>query len=195
MAVCQRREPLRPAFRQRITRNEAEAIVAVSFAIAVLVLTTVSLGLYVEYAGLLTWIFVGSAIATFVYQLGRYAQAVGRRTVRVDVPMVWRRAPRAWRIFLIVCVVWGAAVIAIGDHVTLDTPTVRDGHYITTRYGHVVRYISRSEYRDLTMGRFRLFGGVAGIFVAFGATIAVARGGIEAPDGSPLATTLGERCA
>jgi hypothetical protein len=104
-------------------------------------------------------------------------------------------APRAWRIFLIVCVVWGVAVIAIGGHVTLDTPVVRDGHYITTRYGHFVRYVSRSEFRDLTMGRFRLFGGVAGIFVAFGATIAVARDGIETPDGSPLATTFGERCA
>lgn len=194
MSLVRRREPLRPAFRQRITRNAAEAIVAVSSAIAVLVLTTVSLGLYVEYAGLLTWIFVGSAIATFVYQLGRYVQAVGRRTVRVDVRMVWRRAPRAWRIFLVVCVVWSATVIAIGDHVTLDTPVVRDGHYVTTRYGHFVRYVSRSEYLDLTMGRFRLFGGVAGIFVAFGATIAAARKGIETPDGSPLAT-FGQRCA
>jgi hypothetical protein len=158
-------------------------------------LTTVSLGLYVEHARLLTWIFVGLAVATFVYQLSRYVQVVGRRTVRINVPMVWRRTPRAWRIFLIICVVWGSAVIAIGDHVTLDTPAVRDGHYVTTRYGHLVRYISRSEYRDLMMGRFRLFGGVACIFVAFGATIAVVRGGIETPDGSPLTTTFGERCA
>jgi len=192
MAVCQRREPLRPAFRQRIDRNAAEAMVAVSSAIAVLVLTTVSLGIYVEYAGLLTWIFVGSAIAIFVYQLGRYVRVVGRRTVRVDVPMVWRCSPPAWRIFLIVCVVWGVAVIAVGDHVTLDTPMVRDGHYVATRYGHFIRYISRSEYRDLTMGRFRLFGGVAVIFLAFGATIAAARDGIKTPDGLPLATRFGD---
>jgi hypothetical protein len=130
----------------------------------------------------------------FVYQLGRYIQVVGRRTVRIDVHMIWRRTPRAWRIFLIVCVVWGAAVIAIGDHVTLETPLVSGGHYITTRYGHVVRYISRSEYRDLTMGRFRLFGGVAGIFVAFGAIIAAARNRIETPGDSPLAT-FREGCA
>jgi hypothetical protein len=102
--------------------------------------------------------------------------------------MVWRQTPHVWRIFLIACVVWAAAVITIGDHVTLETPMVRDGHYITTRYGHVVRYISRFEYRDLKMGRFRLFGGIAGIFAAIGATIAAARNGIETSDGSPLAT-------
>jgi hypothetical protein len=130
----------------------------------------------------------------FVYQLSRYVQVVGRRTVRIDVRTVWGRTPRAWRIFLVVCVVWSAAVIAIGGHVTLDTPTVRDGHYITTRYGHFVRYISRSEYRDLKMGRFRLFGGVACIFLAFGATIAAARNGIETQDGSSL-KTFGEPCA
>ena len=160
------RKPLRRAFDKRITQGAARALIAASPAIAVLVLTTLSLGLYVEYTGLLTWIFVGSAIATFVYQLGRYVRVGGRRTVRVDVPMVWRRTPRAWRILLIFCVVWSVAVVAIGDHVTLDTPAVRDGHYVTTRYGHIVRYISRSEYRDLTMGRFRLFGGITGIFEA-----------------------------
>jgi hypothetical protein len=108
--------------------------------------------------------------------------------------MVWHRTPRVWRIFLIVCVVWGAAVIAVGDHVALETPMIRDGHYVTTRYGHVVRYISRSEYRDLKMGRFRLFGGIAGIFAAIGVTIGAARNRIEISDGSPLAT-FGERCA
>jgi hypothetical protein len=185
---------LRPAFRQRITRNAAEAIIAASSTIAVLVLTTVSLGLYVEYAELLTWIFVGSAIAMFGYQLGRYVQVVGRRTVRIDVRMMWRRTPRVWRIFLIACVVWSVAVIAIGGHVTLDTPMVRDGHYITTRYGHFVRYISRSEYRSLRMGRFRLFGGVACIFLAFGATIAAARKGVETLDSSQLEAFRG-RCA
>jgi hypothetical protein len=177
-----------------MARNRAEAMVAVSSTIAALGLATVSLEVYLGYSGLLTWMIVGLAIATFVYQLGRYVRVVGRRTIRVDVHIVWRRTPRVWRIFLIVCVVWATAVIAIGDHLTLDTPVVRDGHYVTTRYGHVVRYISRSEYRDLTMGRFRLFGGVAGIFVAFGATIAAARNGIETPDGSPLAT-FGEQCA
>jgi hypothetical protein len=159
-----------------------------------LFLTTVSLGLYIEYAGLLTWIFVGSAIAVFVYQLGRYMHVVGLRTVRIDIRTVWRRTPRAWRTFLVICVVWSAAVIAIGDHVALDTPMVRDGRYITTRYGHFVRYISRSEYRDLKMGRFRLFGGVACIFLAFGATIAAARNGIGTSEGSPLGV-FREPCA
>jgi hypothetical protein len=113
---------------------------------------------------------VVSAITTFAYSVVRYTQVVGRRTARVDIRTVWVRAPRAWRIFLIVCVVWGVAVIAIGDHVTLETPVVRDGHYVTTRYGHVVRYVSNSEYRDLKMGRFRLFGGIASILAAVGAT-------------------------
>jgi hypothetical protein len=159
-----------------------------------LVLTTVSLGVYIGYAGLLTWIIAGSAIVTFVYSLGRYAQLVGRRNVRVSLHTVWPRTPRAWRIFLIVCIVWGAAVIAVGDHVALETPMVRDGHYVTTRYGHVVRYISRAEYRELKMGRFRLFSGIASIFAAIGVTVGVARNRIEIPDGSPVAT-CGEQCA
>jgi hypothetical protein len=186
MSLVQKRKPLRPAFRQRITLKVAEASVAVAFATAVLVLMTVSLGVYIEYAGLLTWIFVGSAVATFVYQLGRYMHAVGRRTVRPDVRMVWRRTARVWRIFLVVCVVWGAMVITIGGHVTFETPTVRAGRYVTTRYGHVVRYTSRAEFRDLKMGRFRLFTGIAGIFVVIGATIAAARDSVETPGGSPL---------
>jgi MFS family permease len=168
-------------------------MVTVSPAIVALVSTTVSLGVYVGYAGLLTWTIVGSAIATFVYSLGRYTQVVGRRTVRVGVHMVWSQAQRVWRIFLIACVVWGAAVIAVGDHVVLETPMVRDGHYVTIRYGHVVRHISRSEYQDLKMGRFRLFGGLAGILAAIGATISAARSRIEIPD-SPPAATFGERC-
>jgi hypothetical protein len=194
MSAVQRRGPLRLAFRQRITPNAAVATVAVSCAIVVLVLTTVSLALYVEYAGLLTWFFLGVAIAAFVYQLGRYVQVVGRRTARIGVRAVWRRTPDAWRIFLIVCVVWSAAVIAVGDRVTLDTPVIRDGHYVTTRYGHLVRYISRSEYRDLTMGRFRLFGGVVCIFLAFGGAIAAARNGMETHDESQSAACA-EQCA
>jgi hypothetical protein len=127
---------------------------AVSSTIAALVLTTVSLWVCIGYSGSLAWIIIGSSIVTFTYSLGRYTQVVGRRN-RVGVHMVWFRAPRVWRIFLIVCVVWGVAVIVIGDHVTLETPMVRDGHYVTTRYGHIVRYVSSSEYRDLKMGRFR----------------------------------------
>jgi hypothetical protein len=150
-------------------------MVSVSPAVAALVLTTVSLWVYVGHSQLLTWIIVGSAIATFAYSVVRYTQVIGRRTVRVDVRTVWVRAPRAWRVFLMVCVVWGVAVIAIGDHVTFETPVVRDGHYVTTRYGHVVRYVSSSEYRDLKMGRFRLFCGIAGVFAAVGATIIAAR--------------------
>jgi hypothetical protein len=194
MVLSQKRKPLRPVFRRRIARNGAEAMVAVSAAIASLALTTVSLGVYLGYSELLTWIIIGLAIATFLYSLVRYMQVVGRRTTRVGVPMVWFSAPRAWRIFLVVCVVWGVAVIAIGDHVTLETPMVRDGHYVTTRYGHVVRYISSSEYRDLKMGRFRLFGGIAAIFAAFGATIGAARSRLEI-SGSPSLTTLGEPCS
>jgi hypothetical protein len=159
-------------------------MVSVSSAIAALVLTTISLWVYVGPSVLLTWIIVGSAITTFAYSVVRYTQVVGRRTARVDIRTVWVSAPRAWRIFLIVCVVWGVAVIAIGDHVTLETPVVRDGHYVTTRYGHVVRYVSSSEYRDLKMGRFRLFGGIASILAAVGATIGAARNRIEIPDGS-----------
>jgi hypothetical protein len=158
-------------------------MVSVSPAIAALVLTTVSLWAYVGHSQLLTWIIVGSAITTFAYSVIRYTQVVGR-TVRVDIRTVWVRAPRAWRVFLIVCVVWGVAVIVIGDHVTLETPVVRDGHYVTTRYGHVVRYVSSSEYRDLKMGRFRLFCGIAGVFAAVGATIIAARNGPQIPDGS-----------
>lgn len=180
--------------KKRITRNATEAMVAGSSAIAVLFLTTVSLGVYIEYSGLLTWAFVGSAIAVFVYQLGRYMQVVGLRTVRIDIRTVWRRAPRAWRTFLVACVAWSATVIAIGDHVALDTPMVRDGRYIATRYGHFVRYISRSEYRDLKMGRFRLFGGVACIFLAFGATVAAARNGVGTSDDSPVEASR-EPCA
>jgi hypothetical protein len=160
----------------------------------VLFLTTVSLGLYIEYAGLLAWIFAGSAIAVFVYQLGRYVQVVGLRTVRIDIRRVWRRTPRAWRIFLVACVAWSTIVIVVGDHVALDTPVVRDGRYITTRYGHFVRYISRSEYRDLKMGRFRLFGGVACIFLAFGATTAATGNGVGTSDGSP-SEAFREPCA
>lgn len=156
---------------------------AVSSAIAALLLTTASLGVYIGHARLLTWIIVGSAITTFAYSVARYTHVVGRRTVRVDVRTVWVRAPRAWRAFLIVCVVWGVAVIAIGDHVTLETPVVRDGHYVTTRYGHVVRYVSSSEYRDLKMGRLRLFCGIAGIVAAVGATIIGSRR-LQIPDGS-----------
>lgn len=159
-------------------------MVWVSPAIAALVLTTISLWIYVGPSVLLTWIIVGSAITTFAYSVVRYTQVVGRRTARVDIRTVWVRAPRAWRIFLIVCVVWGVAVIAIGDHVTLETPVVRDGHYVTTRYGHVVRYVSSSEYRDLKMGRFRLFGGIASILAAVGATIGAARNRPEIPDSS-----------
>lgn len=194
MAAYQKRKPLRPAFRQRMAWDRAEAMVAISSAIAALGLATVSLEVYLGYSGLLTWIIVPLAIATFGYSLVRYTQVVGRRTVRVGVQMVWPRMPRVWRIFVIVCIVWGAAVIALGDHVALETPLVRDGHYVTTRYGHIVRYISRSEYRDLMMGRFRLFGGIAAILAAVGAAIGAARSHIEAPDGSPL-TTFGERCA
>lgn len=167
---------------------------AASLAIASLALTTVSLGAYLGSSGLLTWVLVGLAIATFAYSLVRYTQVVGRRTVRVGVHAVWLRAPRPWRIFLVVCVIWGVAVIAIGDHVTLETPMVRDGHYVMTRYGHVVRYVSSSEYRDLKMGRFRLFGGIAAIFAAFAATIGAARNSLEEPDGSSLAT-FGEPCS
>ena len=101
--------------------------------------------------------------------------------------------PPVWRIFLIVYVVWNATVIAIGDHVALETPTVRAGHYVTTRYGHVVRYISSSEYRDLKMGRFRLFVGIAGIVVAISATLAAARDDIKTPGSSPSGS-LGARC-
>lgn len=169
-------------------------MVSVSFASAALVLTTVSLWVYVGHSGLLTWIIVGSAITTFAYSVGRYTQVVGQRTVRVGLSTVWVRAPRAWRILLIVCVVWGVAVIAIGDHVMLETPVVRDGRYVTTRYGYVVRYVSSSEYRDLKMGRFRLFGGIAGIVAAVGATISAARNRIEIPDGSSL-TTFEEPCS
>jgi hypothetical protein len=194
MALSQKRKPLRPAFRRRRTRNGTEAMVAVLAAIASLMLTTVSLGVYLRSAGLLTWIIIGLAIATFVYSLVRYIQVVGRRTARVGVPMVWLCTPRAWRIFLIICVVWGVAVIAIGDHVTLETPMVRDGHYVTTRYGHVVRYISSSEYRDLKMGRFRLFSGIAAIFAAFGATIGAARNRLETSDDSAL-TRFREPCS
>jgi hypothetical protein len=158
-------------------------MVSVSAAIAALVLTTISLWVYVGPSVLLTWIIIVSAITTFAYSVVRYTQVVGRRTARVDIRTVWVRAPRAWRIFFIVCVVWGVAVIAIGDHVTLETPVVRDGHYVTTRYGHVVRYVSSSEYRDLKMGRFRLFGGIASILAAVGATIGAARNRIEIPDG------------
>jgi hypothetical protein len=182
------------ASRRRSTLSAAEAVILVSPTVAALVLTTVSLWVYLGHATLLTWIIVGSAIATFAYSLVRYARAVGQRNVRVGVQMVWLRAPHAWRVFLIVCVVWGAAVVAVGDHVTLETPTIRDGHYVTTRYGHVVRYIARSEYRDLKMGRFRLFAGIAGILAAAGATVGAARGRIEPPDDSPL-ETLGERHA
>lgn len=156
-------------------------------------LATVSLEVYLAYSGLLTWIVVGLTIATFVYSLVRYTQVVGRRTVRVSVHMVWPRTPRVWRISLIICIVWGVAVIAIGDHVALETPVVRNGHYFTTRYGHIVRYISPSEYRELKMGRFRLFCGIAGILAAVGAAIGAARSHIEIPDGSPF-TTSGERC-
>lgn len=156
-------------------------MVSVSAAIAALVLTTISLWVYVGPSVLLTWIIFVSAITTFAYSVVRYTQVVGRRTARVDIRTVWVRAPRAWRIFLIICVVWGVAVIAIGDHVTLETPVVREGHYVTTRYGHVVRYVSSSEYRDLKMGRFRLFGGIAGILAAVGATIGAARNRIEIP--------------
>ena len=173
---------MRLAFR-RITRNGTEGVVAVSSTIASLVLTTLSLWVYVGYSGFLTWIVVGSAIATFAYALGRYTQIAGRRN-RVGVQVVWFHAPRAWRIFLFVCVVWGVAVIVIGDHVTLETPMVRGGHYVTTRYGDIVRYVSSSEYRDLRMGRFRLFGGIAGIFAAVGATILAARNRVERPDAS-----------
>jgi hypothetical protein len=166
-----------------MTRSGTEAMVAALPAIAALVLTTVSLGVYVGYSGLLTWMILGSAIATFAYSVIRYTQVVVRRTVRVGVHIVWHGAPRVWRIFLIVCVVWGVAVIAIGDHVTLETPVVRDGHYVTTRYGHIVRYVTISEYRDLKMGRFRLFGGIAAILAAIGATIGAARNHLEIPDG------------
>jgi hypothetical protein len=159
-------------------------MVSVSPAIAVLVLTTVSLWVYVGHSQLLTWIIVGSAITTFAYSVVRYTQVVGRRTVRVDVRTVWIRASRAGRVFLIICVVWCVAVIAIGDHVTFETPVVRDGHYVTTRYGHVVRYISSSEYRDLKMGRFRLFCGIAGVIAAVGVTIIAARNRPQVLDGS-----------
>lgn len=183
MALFQKRKPLRSAFRRPITRDGIEGVVAVSATIAAVVLTTISLWVYIGYSGFLTWIVVGSAIATFVYALGRYTQIVGRRN-RVSVQVVWFHTPRAWRIFLIICVVWSVAVVAIGDHVTLETPMVRGGHYVTTRYGDILRYISSSEYRDLRMGRFRLFGGLAGIFAAVGATILAARNRIEIPDAS-----------
>jgi hypothetical protein len=177
-----------------MARDRAEAMVAASSAVAALGLGTVSLEVYLGYSELLTWIIVGLAIASFGFSLARYTRAVGRRTVRVGVQMVWPRTPRAWRIFLVVCIVWGAAVIALGDHVALETPIVRDGHYVTTRYGHIVRYISRSEYRYLKMGRLRLFGGIAAIIAAVGAAIGAARNNIEGPDGSPF-TTVGERSA
>ena len=158
-------------------------MVAVSSTIAALVLTTVSLWVYIGYSGFLAWVIIGSAIATFIYSLGRYTQVVGRRN-RVSIHMVWFRTPLVWRAFLIVCVVWAVAVIVIGGHVTLETPMVRGGHYVTTRYGDTVRYVSSSEYEDLKMGRFRLFGGIAGIFAAIGAIILAARNRIEIPDAS-----------
>ncbi len=158
-------------------------MVAVSSTIAALVLTTVSLWVYIGYSGFLAWIIAGSAIATFIYSLGRYTQVVGRRN-RVSIHMVWFRTLLVWRAFLIVCVVWAVAVIVIGGHVTLETPMVRGGHYVTTRYGDIVRYVSSSEYEALKMGRFRLFGGVAGIFAAIGAIILAARTHIEIPDAS-----------
>jgi hypothetical protein len=177
-----------------MTRNGIGAMAAASLAIASLVLITVSLATYVRSSGLLTWIIVGSAIATFAYSMVRYTQAAGRRTARVGVHTVWFRAPRVWRVFLVACVLWSVAVIAFGDHVTLETPMVRDSHYVTTRYGHVVRYVSSSEYRDLKMGRFRLFGGIAAIFAAFAATIGVARDRLEVLNGSSVAR-LGEPCS
>jgi hypothetical protein len=167
-----------------MSRNLTKAaIVPLAPAIVALALATISLWVYVEHSQLLIWIVVGLAILTFVYSVVRYTHVVGRRTVRIDVRTVWVRAPRAWRAFLIVCVVWGVAVIAIGDHVTLETPVVRNGHYVTTRYGHVVRYVSSSEYRDLKMGRLRLFCGIAGIVAAVGATIIGSRR-LQIPDGS-----------
>jgi hypothetical protein len=108
--------------------------------------------------------------------------------------MVWFCVPRVWRIFLVACVVWSTVVIIIGDHVTLETPAVREGHYITTRYGHVVRNISSAEYRDLKMGRFRLFCGIAGIFAAIGAAVGVAGNRVEIADDSPF-TAMGDPCS
>jgi hypothetical protein len=166
-----------------VTRNRAEAILTVSSAVAPLGLAAVSLEVYLGHSGPLIWIFVGLALVTFVYSLGRYTQVAGRRTARISLHKMWSHMPRAWRVFLVVCIAWAAAVIAIGDHIALETPATNNGHYVTTRYGHIVRYISKAEYRDLNMGRFRLFGGVAGVLAAVGTVISAARSRVEVPDG------------
>jgi len=193
MGLSQKRKPLRSGFRRSMARGGSDAVAAASLAIASLGLTTVSLAAYLGSSALLTWILVGLALAAFTHSLVRYTQVVGRRTARVGVHAVWLLGTRPWRIFVVVCVAWGVAVVAIGDHVTLETPMVNHGHYVTTRYGHVARYVSSSEYRALKMGRFRLFGGVAALFASIAATIGVARKRLEVPDGASV-TRHGAPC-